>query len=110
MMEEKNTVKNKELEKVVGGTEVEFYDGKPGCPICGKYPIRLIASDEYTDTYQCDCCRHKSVHTKKTAQPDTGPVCCPRCGCLSFHVLRADGSGTILECNVCRMQWSAPGM
>ncbi len=47
-MEEKITVQNNDLEKAVGGNEVLFHEGKPVCPICGKYPIPLVSGDEFT--------------------------------------------------------------
>ena len=107
-MEEKIPVNNNHLEKVTGGNETEFYDGKPACPICGKYPIRLVESDEFTDTYQCSSCGQRSYHHKNTNKPDTGPVACPRCGSLSFQVIRSEFGIDTMECRVCRNQWTAP--
>ena len=106
-MEEKITVQNNDLEKAVGGNEVLFHEGKPVCPICGKYPIPLVSGDEFTDIYQCDCCGQQSVHTKKTnTASQSGPAYCPRCGSTSFRVLRTEGGLSHVECSICRMQWS----
>lgn len=108
-MEEKNTIQNSELQKVAGGTEVGFADGQPYCPICGKTPIRLVSSDEFTDTYQCDVCGHQSVHTRQSGNPEPEVFSCPRCGNLNnWKLLKSENGIDTVECMICHMQVSLP--
>ena len=102
---ENKTIQNSDLEKIAGGNEVQFLDGEAVCPICGKYPIRLVSADEFTDTYQCDVCGHMSTHHKSASNtPESNQAVCPRCGnCSSFRLVKSENGLNTLECRLCGM-------
>ncbi len=104
---EKIPVNNNKLEKVAGGNEVSFFEGKSVCPTCGTHPIRLVSSEELIDTYQCDRCGLRSYHHKKAKiEPEVDPNVCPRCGSTSFVISNDLGIYT-KQCTVCHHYWKA---
>ena len=111
-MEEKEALQNDELKKVAGGIEPIFQSGSVICPVCGERGIKLIAGDEYTDTYQCSCCGSTSIHTKKMREvikihPN---LRCPRCGDTipSWTLLSSANGIDHIRCNTCRFEMDTP--
>lgn len=111
-MEEKKIMDPKDLEKVSGGIETAFHGNTPVCPVCGQPNIRKLSGDEYTDTYQCDCCGMMSTHTKKArpiAKPLHMEVRCGICGMNDqWRIIRTEAGLDLIECGYCRTRISVP--
>lgn len=108
-MEEKEMIQNEKLKDVAGGIEPVFINGKVICPVCGEPSIKLIASDEFTDTYQCGLCGKTSIHTKKErVEEKIHPnLQCPRCGMSSWQLVSSANGVDYLKCTVCRLDLAA---
>jgi transcription elongation factor Elf1 len=110
-MEEKK-IKDEKLEKVAGGLDTIFYGNVPICPVCGERDIKVVASDEFTDTYKCHNCGMESIHTKKErpAPPKYHPnLQCRQCGSIGqWNLVKSENGIDTVQCKVCRLQMNAP--
>ena len=107
-----NKIKDNKLEKVAGGADVIFSEGTTVCPICGKMDIKLIASEEFTDTYKCEMCGQQSTHTKKQrpAEPKIHEnVSCPMCRHSGEWRLKSRDNGIdTIVCKICGLEMTVP--
>ena len=108
-MAENNKIHDSKLEKVAGGINTIFYGNTPVCPVCGQKDIKLIAGDEFTDTYKCDYCGSESVHTKKERPRYHANLQCRQCGVVGeWNLVKSENGIDTVECKVCRLQMTVP--
>ena len=107
-MDNKDLIKNEDLEKVSGGLDTVFYGDIPICPTCGERNIKKISGNEYEDTYQCHNCGMVSVHIKKE-RPAPVPIHpelqCMICGSIGqWDLISSAGGIDTVKCQICRNQ------
>ena len=109
-MENNSTLQNKQLAQVSGGNEPIFQGNTVLCPTCGHRPLKLVSSDEFTDTYKCEVCGKIWIHTKKEHPKIHPGLICPRCGdrIPNWTLLSTAGGMDRIRCGTCQYELSVP--
>ena len=97
-----NTMSNDKLEKVTGGTGVEYDNGQPVCPVCGAVgQMKIVSKTANSTTYQCMICNQLSTDT--VPQKEEPITSCPICGATgaAFQIIRDNGSTVTYKCRLC---------